>query len=64
MNLPWSDSLETVENFHSFLESWAVLFFVGVVLCDVILRPSYRNRLGARPERCAMDLDNRKLMPK
>jgi len=38
MSLPWSDSLETVEAVHSFLESWALWFFAAVVVCDVILK--------------------------
>lgn len=38
MGLPWSDSLETVESIHLFLEIFAILLFVGVVLCDVILK--------------------------
>jgi hypothetical protein len=37
MNLPWWDSLETVKVVHSFFESWALLFFAGVVICDVTL---------------------------
>jgi hypothetical protein len=38
VNLPEWDTLETVEAVHSFLEYWALGFFGGVVICDVLLQ--------------------------
>jgi hypothetical protein len=37
MNLPEWDTLETVEAIHSFVERWALGFFAGVVICDLLL---------------------------
>ena len=38
MKLPQWDTLEAVEVIHSFLERWALGFFAGVVICDVLLQ--------------------------
>ncbi len=37
MTLPWSDSREILSLVHSFLEGWALFFFVIVVACDLSL---------------------------